>query len=53
MRAVRRVALNPGYIGLRGHHGQITESLLANDVGGLARDDGGRDLITGGVSRQA
>src|SRR5437763_8078674 len=30
-----------------------TESLLANDVGGLARDDGGRDLITGGVSRRA
>jgi hypothetical protein len=26
---------------------------LANDVGGLARDDGGRDLITGGVSRRA
>ena len=27
MRAVRRVALNPGYIGLRGHHGQITEGI--------------------------
>jgi hypothetical protein len=33
--------------------GVETESLLANDVGGLARDDGGRDLITGGVSRRA
>jgi hypothetical protein len=31
----------------------FSKSLLANDVGGLARDDSGRDLITGGVSRQA
>jgi hypothetical protein len=31
----------------------IYKSLLANDVGRLAREDSDRDVITGGVSRRA